>query len=54
VKVNYLRPGVVGAEDLTATGTVIHRGRSLAIARAEVTQGGKQVAVATGSTSLRS
>lgn len=54
VKVNYLRPGVVGAGELIATGTVIHRGRSLAIARAEVVQDGKQVAVATGSTSLRS
>jgi uncharacterized protein (TIGR00369 family) len=54
VKVNYLRPGVVGAGDLVATGTVIHRGRSLAIASAEVVQNGKKIAVATGSTALRS
>jgi acyl-coenzyme A thioesterase PaaI-like protein len=54
VKVNYLRPAVVGAGDLVATGTVIHRGRSLAIASAEVVQNGKKIAVATGSTALRS
>jgi uncharacterized protein (TIGR00369 family) len=53
VKVNYLRPGVVGAGDMVATGTVIHRGRSLAIASAEVVQNGKKIAVATGSTALR-
>jgi uncharacterized protein (TIGR00369 family) len=52
VKVNYLRPGIVGGGDFTATGTVVHGGRHLAIARAEVTQNGKQVALATGSTAL--
>ncbi|MCA1833523.1 MAG: PaaI family thioesterase [Actinomycetota bacterium] len=53
VKVNYLRPGVVGREDLVATGTVVHRGRHLAIASAEIMQGDKRIAVATGSTTLR-
>jgi uncharacterized protein (TIGR00369 family) len=53
VKVNYLRPGALGGGDLIAMGTVIHRGRSLAIATAEVVQGDKKIAVATGSTALR-
>ena len=53
VKVNYLRPGTLGGADIIATGTVIHRGRSLAIASAEVVQAGKKLAVATGSTGMR-
>jgi len=53
VKVNYLKPGVVGGGTFVAKGSVIHRGRRLAIATAEVAQNGKLVAVATGSTALR-
>jgi len=54
VKVNYIRPGIIGGGDIVATGTVVHRGRSLALASAKVTQDDKQIAMATGSTSLRS
>jgi uncharacterized protein (TIGR00369 family) len=50
VKVNYLRPVIPDGRPLTAVGTVTHRGRSLAIAHATVTNAdGKPVAVATGS-----
>lgn len=50
LKVNYLRPVLPDGEDLTATAEVVNRGRSLAIARAELTNSkGKRVALATGS-----
>lgn len=53
VKVNYLRPVFPDGRRLTAVGTVTHRGRSLAIAHATVTNAdGKPVAVATGSAVL--
>lgn len=50
VKVNYLRPVFPDNRPLTAVGTVTHKGRSLAIAHASVTNSdGKPVAIATGS-----
>lgn len=50
VKVNYLRPVIPDGRPLTGVGTVTHRGRSLAVAHATVTNAdGKPVAVATGS-----
>ena len=49
-KVNYLRPVFPDGEDLTARARILHRGRTLVIAAAELTNaGGKQVALATGS-----
>lgn len=52
VKVNFLRPVHPGGE-LTAVGTVTHRGRTLAVAHADVHGAdGKKVAVATGSTMI--
>ena len=53
LKVNYLRPAVSDGRDLVATGTVVHSGRRIAIANAEVRNAdGKAVAVATGSAML--
>jgi uncharacterized protein (TIGR00369 family) len=50
LKVYFLRPVSPDGRDLTARGTVIHRGRSIAIGTSEVFDaGGKKVAVATGS-----
>jgi uncharacterized protein (TIGR00369 family) len=49
-KVNYLRPVFPDANDLTARARILHRGRTLVIAAAELTNAeGKQVALATGS-----
>jgi uncharacterized protein (TIGR00369 family) len=49
-KVNYLRPVFPDGEDLTARARILHRGRTLVIAAAEITNAeGKQVALATGS-----
>jgi uncharacterized protein (TIGR00369 family) len=49
-KVNYLRPVFPDGKDLTARARILHRGRTLVIAAAEVTNSeGKQVALATGS-----
>jgi uncharacterized protein (TIGR00369 family) len=49
-KVNYLRPVFPDGNDLSARARILHRGRTLVIAAAEVTNaGGKQVALATGS-----
>jgi acyl-CoA thioesterase len=53
VKVNLLRPVLPDGQDLVATGTVLHRGRRLAIGTSEVLHGGKRVAVVTGTTELR-
>ncbi len=51
VKVNLLRPVFADGKDLEARGTVTHRGRTLAVANAEVIgTDGKKVATATGST----
>jgi uncharacterized protein (TIGR00369 family) len=50
LKVNYLRPVFPDGEDLVARARVLHRGRTLAIASAELTNSeGKPVALATGS-----
>jgi uncharacterized protein (TIGR00369 family) len=49
-KVNYLRPVFPDGDDLTARARILHRGRTLAVAAAEITNAeGKQVALATGS-----
>ena len=46
----FLRPVAPDGRDLVARGTVIHRGRSMAIGTSEVFGAdGKKVAVATGS-----
>ena len=50
LKVYFLRPVAPDGRDLVARGTVIHRGRSIAIGTSEVFDAdGKKVAVATGS-----
>jgi uncharacterized protein (TIGR00369 family) len=50
LKVYFLRPVSPDGRDLVARGTVIHRGRSMAIGTADVFDAdGKKVAVATGS-----
>jgi uncharacterized protein (TIGR00369 family) len=50
LKVNYLRPVHPDGRELTARGSVIRAGRTIVIARAEVTNAdGKPVALATGS-----
>jgi uncharacterized protein (TIGR00369 family) len=49
-KVNYLRPVFPDGNDLTARARILHQGRTLVIAAAEITNAeGKQVALATGS-----
>jgi uncharacterized protein (TIGR00369 family) len=50
LKVTFIRPVSPDGRDLTAHATVIHRGRTLATASAEVLNAdGKQVATAVGS-----
>jgi uncharacterized protein (TIGR00369 family) len=50
LKVNYLRPVLPDGRELTARASVIHAGRTIVIARAEVSNAdGKRVALATGS-----
>jgi uncharacterized protein (TIGR00369 family) len=50
LKVNYVRPVFPDGEDLVARGRVIHQGRTIAIAAAELQNAeGKPVALATGS-----
>ena len=49
LKVNYLRPALPDGRDLTARGAIVHAGRRLVIARAEIDNAdGKPVALATG------
>ena len=49
-KVNFLRPGLADGRDLIAAAEVAHRGRTLAITRATVSDGdGKVAMLATGS-----
>lgn len=49
-KVNYLRPVFPDGNDMTARARILHRGRTLAVAAAELTNAeGKKVALATGS-----
>jgi acyl-CoA thioesterase len=52
IKVNLLRPIPLDGRDLVATGTLLHRGKRLAIATSEVVHGDQRVAVATGTTAL--
>ncbi|HYH28379.1 MAG TPA: PaaI family thioesterase, partial [Actinomycetota bacterium] len=53
LKVNFLRPVDADGADLTAVGTVVHRGRTIAVANAELTDGqGRRVAIATGTTMI--
>ncbi|MGH2718642.1 MAG: PaaI family thioesterase, partial [Actinomycetota bacterium] len=53
LKVNFLRPCPPDGRDLLARGRVVHQGRSVVIAEAEVLNAdGKRVAVATGSALL--
>jgi uncharacterized protein (TIGR00369 family) len=50
LKVNYLRPLASDGRDATAWGTVVHAGRRLAVANAEVHDAdGRRIALATGS-----
>jgi acyl-coenzyme A thioesterase PaaI-like protein len=51
-QLNLLRPVHPDGEQLVATGTVLHRGRRLAIGTADVRHGGRLVAVVTGTTEL--
>jgi len=49
-KVNYLRPVFPDGEEITARARILHRGRTLVVAEADVTNAeGKMVALATGS-----
>ena len=52
MKVNFLRPVPPDGSEMTAVGTVVHRGRQLVIASAEVSHQGRTVALATGTTAL--
>jgi uncharacterized protein (TIGR00369 family) len=53
LKVNFLRPVVPDGQELVGVGTVVHKGRSLVIANAEIVNAeGKRVALATGSALL--
>ena len=54
LKVYFLRPVEPDERDLVATGTIMHRGRTLAVASSEVVDAdGKLVAVAVGSALLQ-
>ena len=54
LKVNFLRPVFADGRDLTGTATIVHRGRTLAVAGAEIVNAdGKKVAVATGTAMIR-
>ncbi|MGH2728443.1 MAG: PaaI family thioesterase, partial [Actinomycetota bacterium] len=51
VKVNFLRPALPDGTELVAHGSVLHRGRTLAVGLADVVNAeGRKVATATGST----
>lgn len=53
LKVQFLRPGLADNREITGRGEVVHRGRSLAVTRAELTNAdGKQIAIATGSSMI--
>jgi uncharacterized protein (TIGR00369 family) len=53
MKINVLRPVMPDGSELTATATVVHGGRSLAIANTEIVDAtGARVALATGTTAL--
>jgi uncharacterized protein (TIGR00369 family) len=53
LKVQFLRPGVGDGRELSVHGSVVHRGKSIAVTRAEVVNAdGKPLVLATGSTLL--
>jgi uncharacterized protein (TIGR00369 family) len=53
IKVNYIRPAYGDGSELIGRGEVVHRGKSLAIARGEVVNAdGKIVCLATGTTHI--
>src|SRR5260370_14508868 len=53
LKVNYLRPVLPDGSLMSARATVVHRGRSMAVATAEITNGeGKRIALASSSNML--
>lgn len=53
LKVNFLRPVIPDGSELRATARVLHRGRTIVVASAEIAeQSGKTVAMATSSTML--
>ncbi|HSP64637.1 MAG TPA: PaaI family thioesterase, partial [Candidatus Deferrimicrobium sp.] len=55
LQVNYLRPVAPDGSLLHARATVAHRGRSLAVATAEIVdESGRRVAMATGSAQVLS
>ncbi|HVF51996.1 MAG TPA: PaaI family thioesterase [Actinomycetota bacterium] len=55
IKVNYLRPAYGDGSELLAHAIVVHRGRNLAVARAEVVNAaGKVVCLATGTSHILS
>jgi uncharacterized protein (TIGR00369 family) len=49
LKVQFLRPVFVGSP-IVVSSEVVHKGRTMAVANCELSQGGKKVALATGST----
>jgi uncharacterized protein (TIGR00369 family) len=54
LKVNFLRPVLPDGRELVGSATVVHRGRSMAVARADIQNAeGKAVAVATGTALIR-
>lgn len=54
LKVNFLRPVFADGRDLVGSGTVVHRGKTLAVASAEIRNADdKKVAVATGTALIR-
>jgi uncharacterized protein (TIGR00369 family) len=53
LKVNYLRPVLPDGGLMTARGTLVHRGRTMAVATAELfNDDGKRIALASSSTML--
>jgi uncharacterized protein (TIGR00369 family) len=53
LKVNFLRPVKPDGRDLVAKGSVVHRGKTLAVASSEITNAeGKSVAVASGTSMI--
>jgi len=53
LKVNYLRPVLPDGSLMTARATLVHRGRSMAVAMAEITnEEGKRIALASSSSML--
>ncbi|HEX9774151.1 MAG TPA: PaaI family thioesterase [Actinomycetota bacterium] len=50
ITLHFLRPGICDGRDITVSGEVVHRGRTLAVTRAQVANAdGKPLVVATGS-----